>query len=88
MLCIQRQEVENSCNGKCFLKKELKEDSNKNQDGVNLIKQLSDNLLFSEDGRSSLSYSRPNLNYQKKIFESDLQFSGYLSRLFIPPRFV
>jgi hypothetical protein len=87
-LCVKKEVENNTCQGTCHLKKELKkvEEQEQKQTPLESIKKIKEIQLFSEQFRK---YTFHGIHNNKQKLNSSYTFSfseEYLSSIFHPPK--
>ncbi|MEP2280316.1 hypothetical protein [Maribacter sp.] len=89
VLCINKEKPKSTCNGKCYLTKQLKKAEKQDQKQIPNSKKDRIEILYYyyKNTFNFLTYKyayTPKINtiYNKKVYKS-----AYLSRVFRPPKF-
>lgn len=86
MFCVNKSKPKMNCNGKCHLKKQLKEQDKKEQSPVNPVKEVKDFQLFQKN-TTSLSLNNTVVSYSSNTIFNYLESitEKHLTSVFHPP---
>ncbi|MGQ1788112.1 MULTISPECIES: hypothetical protein [unclassified Saccharicrinis] len=89
VLCVNKDKPDNTCNGKCHLKKQLKKaQENPQSETSKNFKENSVLNLFLPEFDILLKSNSSIKEKQKQYFNTPFKRSGYINKFFRPPKFL
>jgi len=86
VLCVNKNKPKMHCNGKCYLKKQLKKEETKEQSPVNPLKEIKDIQLYLSNNSSLNPLNSIVYKTEASTFHYSFHFSTqHLKAVFHPP---